>query len=237
MAHLLRRAVVCGAVLVLLAAVTRALTRRRVATWGSSDDEVAEHLPGDELIGDPATSTTRAVTIEAPADVVWSWLVQIGTDRGGWYTYDRLERLAGVDVHNADERRDEWQHLEVGDRVCLAPAGWMGIDRGMLLPVANLIEGRSIVLRQQPPDSPWDGVWSFHVRPIDPDRCRLLIRSRTLTPPGASRLSMALMGVVMDPVAFVMERGMLLGIKRRAERSGRAQADHQADHQAVPATG
>ncbi len=180
--------------------------------------EVDQPLVGDELIADPAGTTTRAVTVQAPAQEVWRWLVQIGTDRGGWYSYDRLERLAGVPVHTTDEVRDEWQHLAVGDRVCLAPPGWMGTPNGMVLPVAQLVEGESIVLRQQPPDSPWESVWSFHVRPLDSGSCRLIIRSRTASPRGWGRVASGALSLVMDPVTFAMERRMLLGIKCRAER-------------------
>jgi hypothetical protein len=193
------------------------LVAPRLATWGATLEEGDERLPGDELVPRPATTSTRAVTIEAPAEVVWSWLVQIGTDRGGWYTYDALERAAGVPVHNTEVVREEWQRLAVGDRVRLAPPGWLGLAEGMSLPVARLDEGSCIVLRQAPPDSPWDGVWSFHVRPIGADRCRLLARSRTARPNGPARVGALLGSLVADPVTFVMERGMLLGIKRRAE--------------------
>lgn len=194
----------------------------RLARWGATADECDEHLPGDELVADPASMSTRAVTIEAPASEVWSWLVQIGTDRGGWYTYDALERAVGVAVHNTAEVREEWQHLAVGDRVRLAPEGWMGLADGMAMPVARIDAGRCIVLRQEPPDSPWDGVWSFHVRPEGPGRCRLVVRSRTARADGLARVGALVGSLVFDPVTFIMERGMLLGIKQRAEQVGRA---------------
>jgi hypothetical protein len=52
-------------------------------------------LPGDELVPNAAGQTTRAVTIEAPVEAVWSWLAQIGRDRGGFYSAFVLERLEG----------------------------------------------------------------------------------------------------------------------------------------------
>jgi hypothetical protein len=87
----------------------------------------------------------------------------------------------------------------------------------MVLPVVQLVEGESIVLRQQPPDSPWDGVWSFHVRPLDSGSCRLIIRSRTESPRGWGQVPATAMSLLMDPVTFAMERRMLLGIKERSE--------------------
>ena len=51
--------------------------------WGATDQEVGRAMPGDDLLPD-AASTTRAITIAAPAEQVWPWLVQIGYGRGGW---------------------------------------------------------------------------------------------------------------------------------------------------------
>ena len=123
--------------------------------------------------------TTEGVWIDAPASAVWPWLVQMGQDRGGLYSYESLENLIGLQYRNADRIHPEWQQLAVGDVVRLVPRGWMGLRDGMALPVAQLIEGQSIVLRQQPPQVPFDGVWSFHVQPRWEDRCRLLVRSRS----------------------------------------------------------
>jgi hypothetical protein len=194
-----------------------AVIRPRLATWGATPAEVGERLPGDDLIAEPATSTTRAITIRAPVDQVWPWLVQIGTDRGGWYTYDRLERLAGVPVRSTDEVRPGWQDLAEGDLVTLAPSGWMGVRDGFVMPVASLVPNECIVLRQEPPRSPWNGVWSFHLRHRADDSCRLLIRSRTEVAADVGPLLLAV-APVGELVTAVMEHGMLEGIKRRAER-------------------
>jgi hypothetical protein len=64
-------------------------------------------LPGDDLVPDPGYEHTRDV--RAPAEEVWPWLAQIGQGRGGFYSYEWLENLAGCDIHNADEIRPEWQ--------------------------------------------------------------------------------------------------------------------------------
>jgi hypothetical protein len=188
-----------------------------IRRWGATDEEVRLTLPGDELVADPASTTTRAVTVTAPADAVWPWLRQLGVGRGGWYSYDWLERAVGVPVHNTDELREEWQDLREGDRVVLAPEGWLG-SPGYAMDVARLDDGASLVLRQQPPEHPWDGVWSFHVRPVDDTSCRLLARSRTATPSGAGRVIASVGTLLADPITFVMERRMLLGIKDRAEQ-------------------
>jgi hypothetical protein len=186
---------------------------RRFRDWGATKGECDTVLPGDELIPEPADVTTRAVTVEAPAGEVWRWLVQIGQDRGGFYSYDWMENAAGLRIHSADWICPKWQHLHIGDAVRLVRPGWLGLRDGMALQVVRVEPGRSIVLRQQPPASPWDGVWSFHVVPHGPRRCRLVSRSRT----ARGGLVLWLVAQVMDPIALVMSRRMLLGIKTRAE--------------------
>lgn len=187
--------------------------RQFYRNWGTTKDECQTPLPGDELIGQPAVQTTEGVWIDAPAADVWPWLVQMGQDRGGLYSYEGLENLVGLKYRNADRIHPEWQHLEVGDVIRVVPRGWMGLSDGIALPVAQVTEGQSIVLRLQPPQLPWDGIWSFHVIPRWEDRCRLLVRSRSrMRAPGE-----VLGAEAGGPVLALMTRGMLLGIKRRVE--------------------
>jgi len=186
---------------------------RQLANWGSTERERASALPGDELVPGPAIATTLATTVHAAPEEVWRWLVQIGQDRGGMYSYDWLENLFGLRIHSADRIREEWQHLAPGDQVRLVRKGWLGLREGFALPVARVDPGRVIVLREQPPAQPWDAIWSFHVLPLGPGRCRLISRSRAASPRGPARLAT----LVMSPVTAGMTRKMLLGIKRRAE--------------------
>ena len=129
--------------------------------WGATADEATATLPGDEFVPEPAETTTLAVTVAAPADVVWSWLVQMGQDRGGMYSYDWLENLVGLRIHSTDEIRREWQQLSVGDRVVVVPEGYGPMPAGYAFAVAQVDAPRALVLRQAPPDHPWNGVWSF----------------------------------------------------------------------------
>jgi hypothetical protein len=189
--------------------------RRYYRNWGTTKEECDTALPGDELVSQPAVQTTEGIWIDAPASAVWPWLVQMGQDRGGMYTYEKLENLVGLQHRNADRIHPEWQHLAVGDVIRLVPRGWMGLRNGIALPVVALVEGESIVLRLQPPDVPVDGVWSFNVVPHWEDRCRLLVRTRArMRVPGE-----ALGAEAAGPVMSLLTRGMLQGIKRRAEES------------------
>ena len=70
--------------------------------WGSSDEETEMKLPGDDLVQEAKLQATHAVTILAPPSQVWPWLIQIGQGRGGFYSYDWIENMMGLDIHNAD---------------------------------------------------------------------------------------------------------------------------------------
>lgn len=139
--------------------------------WGATDDEVTARVDVDRLVGDPASQVTRAITIDATPDEVWPWLVQIGADRGGFYSYDRLENLFGLGIHSADEIVEEWQSLRVGDVVAanrartggwyvqeLRPAELMALQTGDLRPCDRRRRGRPA----------W---WSANARRSGPRRC------------------------------------------------------------------
>lgn len=198
--------------------------RAPLSSWGARRAEVDRSYPGDELVPEPAGTTTYAVSIDAPAQQVWSWLVQIGQDRGGMYSYELLENLLGLNIHNAEEIRGEWQQLTVGDQVRVVPAGRLGMPDGYAFRVALVDPPCSLVLRQRPPEHPWDATWAFHVVDEPDGGCRLLSRSRSAHQPGLAGLAARGAEQLMRPVILLMTRRMLLGIKERAERTGSATA-------------
>ena len=165
--------------------------------------------------------TTRAVTINAPAEAVFPWLVQIGQNRGGFYTYDGLENLVGLEIHSADRVHPEWQDLQPGiDYVSLDP------QHTMKLTIAVLEPPHAMVIRTgapgETPQEPGDffkgeiaGSWAFIVEPIDQTASRLMARWRALWRPAPAAGLAA--PIVLEPIHFLMERGMLRGIRKRAE--------------------
>lgn len=183
--------------------------------WGATEEETTAVLPGDEFVPEPAEQTTLAVTVAAPAERIWSWLVQIGQGRGGMYSYDWLENVFGLDIHSADSVREEWQHLAQGDRIVVVPKGYRLMPDGYSFLAARVDPPSALVLRQRPPEHPWNGVWSFHIRPVAEGHCRLLSRARTETSPNPG---LRVATRVMEPVTLVMTRRMLHGVRQRAER-------------------
>ncbi|MEW1854812.1 hypothetical protein AB0282_00645 [Pseudarthrobacter oxydans] len=50
--------------------------RPRQLHWGATPEEVLRALPGDDLVPGPSFNATRAVTVGAPPERIWPWLVQ-----------------------------------------------------------------------------------------------------------------------------------------------------------------
>ncbi len=191
--------------------------RAWVQGWGATDDERRRSLPGDDLVPDPADQATRAITIDAPPEQVWPWIVQLGADRGGFYSYDWLENLFGLGIHSADRIVPEWQGLPVGDVVAAnrkRSGGWLVAevrpDEALVLQVADLKTNRPLRRDQHR----WEFEWSFVLVPEPGGRTRLLVRERTGFGSRVVQTAMAPIGLV----SFVMSRRMLQGIKARAER-------------------
>jgi len=179
--------------------------REPCLTWGATDEEVRREMPGDGLLANPEILATRAVTIDTPPTAIWPWLMQMGSGRGGVYTYDWIENLLGLDMHSIDEIRPELQNRKVGDAERLGKSG-------PVLRVAVLEPESAMVLFSD--DGNW--VWAFGLYPIDQTRTRLVSRNR-ISSPGASLLRRVIQMLVMEPGSLIMERKMLLGIKERAE--------------------
>jgi uncharacterized protein YndB with AHSA1/START domain len=194
-------------------------SRRRWRDWGATPEERARSWPGEASIPSPSSASTLAVSIAAPPEDVWPWLVQIGQDRGGMYSYERLENLFGLDIHNATTVHPEWQQLAPGDRVVVVPPGRMGMPDGYAFPVAEVVAPRHLVLRQEPPEHPWNAVWTFALVPEAEGGTRLVSRSRAERQAGVAGRLADVAGLAMSPVIVLMMRRMLLGIKERAEGS------------------
>jgi len=197
--------------------------RRYYRNWGTTKQECQMFLDGDDLIFGPVLRSTEAVSIDGPPAAVWRWLVQMGQDRGGLYTFEKLEKFAGLRYANADRVHPEWQHLAPGDTIRLVPKGWMGLREGFVLQVVDVDDQHSIVLRAAAGREwkrEWDVVWSFHIIPHWNDRCRLLIRIRTPW----RRPGQALFTELAGPATALVTRGVLLGIKRRVQQQVQAEA-------------
>jgi hypothetical protein len=216
-------------------AVTRA--RQWWHSWGIDSIEAARPLPGDDVVADAIGGETRGITIDAPPDAVWPWLLQMGYGRAGWYSYDQLDQRG----KSVDEIVEAWQGLAVGDVVPTHPGG--GFE------VARIEPGHALVLRSDTAlvtaqaeaaqaaasgiETATTGVkisgamlsgtpqqfaasWAFILEPLDGGRTRLIERFRVWfgTEQPGSKLVMPFLGFGV----FVMMQKQMVGIRERAER-------------------
>jgi hypothetical protein len=171
--------------------------------WGATDTELTMPLPGDGIVPVVNSQSTRAVTIHAPADEVWKWVLQIGQERAGFYSNDWLENLTLADIHNVNAIRPEWQSRQPGEVVLGAGGNVYGQKSNWHIQAYE--DGKSLYL--------WG---SITVIPVDAGTSRLLVRTRN----APSSLPVEIISKFSyDWMHFVMERGLLLGIKARAEGS------------------
>jgi hypothetical protein len=164
-------------------------------------------MPGDALIPDPTNTATGAITVNAPPEDIWPWLVQMGTGRGGLYSYDWLDRLFGfLDRPSATRILPEFQHLAVGDKI---PWGRDELAVSVLEPL------RALALSMDAHGMQW--VWQFSLYPLDDQRTRLVDRGTERIP----NTPLWWLGMrIMEPAAFIMTRRFMLGVKQRAEALG-----------------
>ena len=217
----LGRKVACAASLA--AIVYGAWVRPRRWRWGATHEEVASQYPGGDLVPGGERGATMAVTIEAPPEQVWPWLVQMGGDRGGWYSWDRLDnggRPSALQVH------PEWQALALGDHVkywtrngpvdawevaALEKNRFLGLRGGYDL------RGRSLDPKRPRPSVYVEGLWGFLLNELSGGRTRLIIGGyQAIRPRWLGRFVFYWLYV---PVTWIMQARMLAVLKRNIERA------------------
>ena len=178
--------------------------------WGTTAAERLAVLPGDENAVGARYRVDHGITIRAPADSIWPWLAQLGQDRGGFYSYSVLERIFGDRVTNANRIHPEWQAIAAGDTVRATQQDYFGGRLGTLgWKVTAVIPGRALLLEH------WG---AFVLQPIDSNTTRLFIRTRGDGWASLPRLFLGPLNVfVFEPAHFIMQRGMMRGIRDRAE--------------------
>jgi hypothetical protein len=180
-----------------------ALRMLRRQLGGAAPDDIAP-LAGDERLPDAPTQLTHAIDIEAPPAKIWPWLLQMGGQRAGWYSWDHLDNGGKP---SATRIMTEQQHLAVGDVIPARPTGSGGFE------VLEVVPGRHLILGSTTPL--FDGTWTFSLEPIGEDATHFVTRYRADYEAGPR---MAFVRPVITPIHAFMERKQLRTIKERAER-------------------
>lgn len=199
--------------------------RRWALSWGTTPAEVASAWPCDELSPHATEIATRAITIAAPAGAVWAWLVQIGQDRAGFYSYTWLENLFRCAMPRVERLVPDWPDRTLGENVWMArPDRYQGnarqrvvrIDPQRVLALVSPSDWGRVVRRE----TSAGGSWTFILIPLDAERTRLVVRSRG--PEAPTFVQRLFWMTVFQPAHFVMERKMLLRLRSLAEKDWHA---------------
>jgi hypothetical protein len=169
--------------------------------WGATNDEMKHAMPGDDIVSKPSFNATRAITINATAERIYPWIVQMGIHRAGWYSYDLLDNLGR---RSAESILPEYQNIQVGDLIPLSPDGKQGMQ------VKDFINDEWMVWWDKIGDTSW--VWEIY--PEGEACSRLITRVRVKY----RLLSTAMFfNLLIEFFDIWMMRKCMLGIKRRAE--------------------
>jgi hypothetical protein len=201
------------------------LVRPRLLTWGANKDEITRTYPTDELIPDHDSSVfTMATTLPAPPGKVWPWLAQMGGDRAGWYSWDRLDHWG---VPSSDRIVAEWQNPKVGQQLRNARDGSNCMTVTLVEPDRTLALRTNMEFpsrRSFDPSGPlprvyMDGIWSFHLRPVTDGQTRLVARMRGRSHPKAP---LRPFGVLFgDPLHFAMQVRQFHNLRTRVSTHAR----------------
>jgi proline iminopeptidase len=198
----------------------------RLRTWGATEAEVDMAYPGADVVPGGRRGATMAVTIDAPPDQVWPWLVQLGGDRAGWYSWDHLDNAGHP---SAREIHPEWQALAVGDTVKYRTRhglvdAWqvaaLEPDRFLGLHGSSDLRGKSLDPQQPRPSAYTEGLWGFLLTALPGGRTRLVIGGYEVFRP--RWLGRLVASWLFPPVVWVMQARMLRVLKRNVEAAAAA---------------
>jgi membrane protease YdiL (CAAX protease family) len=180
------------------------------ASVAASKQERVRPLLGDVLVQDPMISVTHAITIDRPPAMVWPWLSQMGSDRAGWYSWDRIDNAG---AHSSDRLIAAYQQVEPGDVMPALP----GEIESFV--VAAVEPGRDLLLTV-PGEHGTIVSWEHYLEPDQGGRTRLIVRGRASRELGDLVLG-RVPNVLRVPLAKIGHRWMearhMRGIKRRVE--------------------
>jgi proline iminopeptidase len=194
--------------------------RPRIQWLGTSKKERTSTYPGDDLIPTGRRYGAMATTIAAPPECVWPWLVQMGCDRAGFYSFDRLDNGGRP---SADHIHASWQDLQEGGRIASVPDASRWFDVALLAPKRALVlraslavpSGRNFDPTDGLPRSYSDSTWGFFLRPTVEGHTRLVVTGKARGAPHV--LIAAGNWMFWDPAHWVMQLKQFAGLRRRAE--------------------
>ncbi len=191
--------------------VTAPLVRPWHLRWGATADEWHGPMPGDEVVPRAQFNATRAVTVNAPPEQVWPWIVQLGYRRAGFYTYDLIDNAG---QRSAERILEEFQHPAAGDSMPMFKE-LHGLAIAYTVAAFETNQWMVWIHRPQASEEP-DSTWTWRLTPLPGGGTRLVTRMKQDYRWETPQLAFFNF-LLMEMGDFAMERRMLKGIQRRAE--------------------
>lgn len=177
---------------------------------GDTNSEFNRDLPGDELVKSKDYKNTLSVSVRKAPSEIWPWVAQMGLHKAGFYSYTWLENIFGCQLRNADSILPEWQYPQVGyyEGVC----EW-AVDKNMPGWRIAVVEPRKSLV--------WNGeqgewMMGVYIDSVDAHTSRLITRMLYKSP-GRFSFPWWLEKTWFEWAHCIMQRGMIQGIKKRAE--------------------
>ncbi|MGE5405374.1 MAG: hypothetical protein ACM3PP_10615 [Candidatus Saccharibacteria bacterium] len=201
---------IAGFLLILLGYIV--YIRPWIMRMGATDEEIQMPMPGDELMSYSNQTYTQAITINAPPELVWAYLVQVGCRRAGWYNWDFINGMSAKDYfyengRSANRVIPELQKLQQGDKIYLTPQ--INMD------VHELLEKQLLVLTGEE-DGRFVVVWTYMLKEIDENKTRLIVRWTSAL--GEGIIVTLINKLIVEPGGVGIQQPLMLrGIRKRAE--------------------
>jgi hypothetical protein len=203
----------------LVVAAYAVVVRPRMLRAGATDAEVKGPYPGADLVPDSRRGSTMAVTINASPAEIWPWLVQMGHDRAGWYSWDWLDNYGSASAHRI---HPEWQAVDIGDRFASTPGGrqWFEVAAAepphfLALRASFDLRGRPVAHTSMRPRAYTDSVWCFLLNELPGNRTRLVVSGYGCERPRP--LGAVIDFLLWEPAHWIMQKRQFTNLKRRTE--------------------
>ncbi len=199
-----------GLVLIVLVAGF-GIANAQIPHWGSTPAEQAQSLPGDDVFSRPVLKWENAITIHAKPETVWPWLIQMGDNRAGYYSYRLVEKaitaMAGIDVShyypNTNTIHPEWQSPALGQTMLME-----------FLVLREFKPDQYLVAGPKPGAEEGGLLWTWALASTADGQTRLIVHMRIQLPGMGENKPVE---TALNLATFMMERKMMDGIKLRAE--------------------